>query len=96
MKRLEIIANRSVQEELIEAIEAAVPAIRYTVLSSAHGRGTDDWKLGTTVWPEENFLWFAYLADDEARAIFAVVADAKARYPREGIRAFSVTADEVL
>ena len=93
MKRVELVANRSVQEDLVRAIETALPEIRYTLIPTAHGRGTGDWKLGTTVWPEENFVWFSYVEDGEAEVIKGLVAESKALYPREGIRVFSVTAD---
>lgn len=85
MKRIEVIANQSVQADLIEAVEAAVPTIRYSLIPVVHGRGPHDWKLGTTVWPEENFVWFAYLEDPVATVVQKVVADLKAEFPHEGI-----------
>ena len=90
MKRLEIIANQSVQEELLGRIEAAVPTVRYTLIPTAHGRTPEDRKLGTTVWPEENFVWFSYLEDTEAEVVLGLVAEAKVQYPREGIKVFAV------
>ena len=61
MKRLEIIANLSVQEAILTKLEASVAGFQYTLLPVVHGRGPDDRKLGTTVWPEENFVLFTYL-----------------------------------
>jgi hypothetical protein len=94
MKRLEIFANQSVQEELVAALEAAVAGLRYTVVPDVHGRGGDDWKLGTTVWPEENFLLVCYLTDDTVSAATDAVRQVKVRYPKEGLKAYTSEATE--
>ncbi len=61
MKRLEVIANQSVKEELIAALETALPGIQYTVLPMVHGKGGHKEKLGTRTWPETNFLIISYI-----------------------------------
>jgi len=93
MKRLEIIANQSVQEDLITALEGGIPGFQYSLIPTVYGRGPEDWKLGTTVWPEENFVLFAYVDDEVAVQAKALVANLKAQYPREGIKVYSVAAD---
>ncbi len=93
MKRVEIIANQSVREELLTRLEESIPGLRYTLVPTAQGRGLEDRKLGTTVWPEQNFVWFSYLEDGQAAAVVSLVAEAKVLYPREGIRVFTITAD---
>jgi len=96
MKRLEIFGNHSVQEEVVAALEAVVPGLRYTLLPTVQGRGGDDWKLGTTVWPEENFLLVTYLPDAGAAASVAAVRQVKIRFPKEGLKAFASEASEEL
>ena len=93
MKRLELIANNSVQEEVVRTLEAGVRGLRYTVIPVAHGRGPDDWKLGTTVWPEENFVLFTYQDDNIIEAILELVASLKKQFPREGITVWTIRAD---
>jgi hypothetical protein len=90
MYRAEIIANRSIQDETIAALEATLPKIRYTVLPDIQGRGKDDRKLGTVTWPELNFVLFSYVDDGEISAVRAVVDDIKRRFPNEGMKAFFV------
>ena len=92
MKRIEIIANLSVQEDLVMKLEEAVSCFQYTVLPVVHGRGLSDRKLGTTVWPEENFVLFSYLEESDADKALGAVAEVKVRYPREGIKVFVLTA----
>ena len=94
MRRIEVIANRSVQEELIEAFEHALPDFFYTVVPVVHGRGRQKRRLGTSTWPEENFLLLAYIRDEDRTAVGNVVASVKRKYPKEGIKIFSVSADE--
>lgn len=96
MKRLEIFANQSVQEELVAALEAAVTGFRYTLVPVVQGRGGEDWKLGTTVWPEENFLLISYLKPHQSGPAVSAVREVKARYPKEGLKAFTVEAVEEL
>ena len=93
MKRLELIANKSVQEEIVKTLEAGVAGLRYTLIPVAHGRGPDDWKLGTTVWPEENFILITYQDDETVQWILELVASLKKQFPREGITVWTVRAD---
>ena len=94
MRRVEVIANRSVQEELIEALEQALPDFFYTVVPVVHGRGRQKRRLGTATWPEENFLLLAYVRDEDRAAVGDAVAGIKRKYPKEGIKVFSSPADE--
>ena len=59
--RIEIIANQSVQEDITELLELEIPEIEYTVIPTVHGRGRRTKKLGTSTWPEQNFVLFSYL-----------------------------------
>lgn len=94
MYRAEIIANRSVAEEVTENLEAALPDILYTVVTDVQGRGKNNRKLGTVTWPEMNVLLFAYVEDADANAIKAVIASLKDRFPHEGIKLFMVRSEE--
>ena len=57
--RIEIIANQSVQEDITELLEEELPEIQYTVIPTVQGRGAHRKKLGSTTWPEQNFVLFA-------------------------------------
>jgi len=94
MRRIEVIANRSVQDELVEALEGAIPDFFYSLVPLVHGRGHQRRRLGTATWPEENFLLLAYVPDAACRRAREVVAELKRKFPKEGIKVFSVSADE--
>jgi hypothetical protein len=47
MKRMELMANKSVEEEIISALEAGVQDFYYTLLPVVHGRGKTQYRLST-------------------------------------------------
>jgi hypothetical protein len=94
MYRAEIVANQSVQEDIIELLEQTIPDILYTIIPMVNGRGKKDRKLGTTSWPENNFLLFAYIEDKKIILIKAVIEAVKNRFPNEGIKLFLLKSEE--
>ena len=88
MYRAEIVANQSIQDDLIELLEATIPDILYTVIPLVQGRGKDDRKLGNTTWPETNFLLFSYIDDSKVESVRAIVSALKSKFESEGIKLF--------
>lgn len=93
--RAEIISNQSVQEDITERLEEAIPSIEYTVIPEIHGRGLRTKKLGDTVWPEMNFVLFTYVEKEDALKVKEVVTAVKKRFPNEGISLFFTKAEEI-
>lgn len=90
MTRIEIIANRSVQDDVVERLEAVIEGFYYTVIPVVQGRGRQARRLGSSTWPEENFLLLAYVDDDAAAAARRAVSGVKERFPTEGIKYFEL------
>jgi len=88
MKRIELIANRSVETEIIEALEEAIEDFHYTLLPQIHGKGKTRYRLGTATWPELNFFLISYLDDEVAAKAEAAVRGVKGRFLGEGIKLF--------
>lgn len=88
MIRAELFANQSMQELLINNLEAAIPDFLYTIVPLAHGRGGENYKLGTSTWPETNVIIIAYCADDKESVIRTVVDYVKEKFKDEGIKLF--------
>ncbi len=86
--KAEIIANQSVQDDIIELLEQEIPEIQYTVLPDVQGRGIHSKKLGDTTWPEMNFILFAYTDEIGAKKIKSIIAAIKEKFPEEGISVF--------
>ncbi len=95
MYRAEIISNQSVQEDITELLEQELPSIQYTLIPEIHGRGGRTKKLGDTIWPEMNFLLFAYVEKEDALKIKSIVEAVKKRFPNEGISLFFTKAEEL-
>ena len=93
--RAEIISNQSVQEDITERLEEAIPSIEYTVIPEIHGRGMRTKKLGDTVWPEMNFVLFTYVEKEDALKVKEVVTAVKERFPNEGISLFFTKAEDL-
>ena len=93
--RAEIISNQSVEEDIIERLEEAIPSIEYTVIPEIHGRGLRSKKLGDTVWPEMNFVLFSYVEKEDALKVKEVVEAVKNRFPNEGISLFFTKAEDL-
>ncbi|MGN0729617.1 PG0541 family transporter-associated protein [Treponema sp.] len=88
MIRVEIIANQSMQEKIVNNLEAAIPGFLYTVIPLVHGRGKKSRKLGTTTWPETNVIIIAYCSDEQEKTVRTVVQYIKEKFPDEGIKIF--------
>lgn len=91
MTRVEIIANRSVQDEIIERLENDIPDILYTIVPVVHGRGSQARRLGTATWPEENFMLITWVDGPAAAQMQRIVAEVKEQFPNEGIKIFSMS-----
>ncbi len=95
MLRIEIFSNKSVEEDITEALEEYVPNIMYTKVPLAYGRGENDYKLGTTTWPETNFILVSYIEDKDLDAVKSVIRAVKIKFKNEGIKLFVIKAEEI-
>jgi len=87
MKRIEIIANHSVEDYIMELLDkSGIKA--WTKIPVVHGMGNSIPKMGTGVWPEENFLLIIYTEEKTASVLKSGIADLKINYPGEGIKYF--------
>lgn len=88
MVRVEIIANKSVQEDLIDVLEAAVPGIYYTIFPEVRGKGRQGTRKGDDIWPELNCMVLVFCGKETAERIEKAVCHVKDAFPREGIKLF--------
>jgi hypothetical protein len=96
MKRLELIANRSVRDDLMEIFAKRGIAKRYTEMPNVFGYGTSEPKQGDSIWPELNFLLIIYCDEEEARAVADAVREIKSYFPGEGVKLFSHDAETLV
>ncbi len=90
MKRIEIFANRSIEEDMFEAFEKAEVARHYTKIPIVLGVGNSGPKMGDHIWPEENFMLIVYCEKEEAEVIQGVIGELKDFFKTEGIKIFEI------
>ena len=94
MTRCEIIANQSVQDEIISLMEEHIPGVLYTIIPTVVGRGKNSYKMGSATWPETNFILITYVEDKEVPVMKAIIAAVKEKFAGEGIKLFLVKAED--
>ena len=90
MIRIEIFANHSVEENILEALAKEGAGKYYTKIPNIYGVGTSGPRMGDAVWPEENFSLVIWCEEEEAQAIRRAVDSVKEKFPDEGIKLFGV------
>jgi hypothetical protein len=94
MIRIEIIANRSVEENILEALKDEGVGKYYTKYPAVFGVGTSGPRMGDAIWPEENFALVFWCDHEEALGIESAIAYVKERFPDEGIKIFGLPEHE--
>ena len=90
MIRVEIVANRSVEENILDAIKFENVGKHYTKYPNILGVGNSGPRMGDAIWPEENFIFVFWCEEEDVAAMERAVAYVKAKFPNEGIKMFSL------
>lgn len=96
MKRLEIIINLSIEEDLLELFKKKKVALKFTRFPEVHGAGHSEPKQGNSIWPEENVMYVVYCTEEEAEVIRTVVRELKGYFPNEGTKVFETNAEQTV
>jgi hypothetical protein len=88
MIRIEIFANNSVEENILEALAKNEAGKFYTKIPGVLGVGSCGPRMGDAVWPEENFSLVIWCEEDEAARIKQAIELVKQKFPKEGIKLF--------
>ena len=94
MKKVEIIANLSVEEEVMNIIEEA-GLKGFTKIPVVHGNGRTNPKKGDSVCPEENFMLMIYTEENMAAIIKSRIKELKEKFPNEGIKYYATTVEHL-
>lgn len=94
MVRLELIANRSVEDEIMDQLNL-IDCRHFTHIPIAYGKGNRDPKQGDAIWPEINFVMIIYCDESKVELIKTAVNAIKIKFPAEGIRLFKVPAEPI-
>ena len=90
MIRIEVVGNRSIQDDFFERLQKEEVGLHYTLFPVVHGAGFAGPRRGDHIWPEENFVYVAYTDEvEDARRVQTIVSDLKAVFENEGLRFFA-------
>ena len=90
MIRIEVIANHSVEENILDALKVEGVGKYYTKYPNVHGVGSSGPRMADAIWPEENFALVFWCEEEEGRGIERAVASVKEHFPDEGIKVFGL------
>jgi len=90
MIRLEIIANQSVEENILEALAKEEVGKYYTKIPNILGVGSSGPRMSDAVWPEENFALVIWCEKEEASGIQRAINSVKEKFHDEGIKLFGI------
>jgi len=90
MIRIEIFANHSVEEDILDALAKEQVGKYYTKFPNIYGVGSSGPRMGDAVWPEENFSLVIWCEQDEAEIIKQVIDGVKKKFHDEGIKLFGI------
>jgi len=90
MIRVEIIANNSVEENILEALAREQAGKFYSKVPGVLGVGSSGSRMGDAIWPEENFMLIIWCEEEEAGRIKQAVDSVKEKFPGEGIKLFRI------
>ncbi|HPO49003.1 MAG TPA: hypothetical protein PLO89_01635 [Spirochaetota bacterium] len=88
MKRIEIVCNRSIEEDLFDRFKKNDVVKFYTKIPIVFGVGTSGPRMGDQTWPEENFMLIVYCDEKEADLIKKTIEDIKSYFKDEGLKMF--------
>ena len=94
MKKIEIIANLSVEEDIMNMLEEA-GVKGFTKIPVVHGTGRTNPKMGDSVWPEENFMLIIYTDEYMVPTIKSRVKELKEKFHNEGIKYYAVEVEHL-
>ena len=88
MKKLEIISNQSIEEDIIGVFERCGYGENFTCTAPVLGRGRHGRREGSAIWPEENAIFTVYVEDEELEGLLTDLKKLKEGFPEEGFRCY--------
>lgn len=90
MKRIEIIVNKSIEEDMFDLFKKKGVAEHYTKIPVAYGVGNKGPRMGDHIWPEENSIIIIYCENEEAVKIQQAIMELKEFFTKEGLKIFEM------
>ncbi len=96
MKMFIVVYNDAIDETLISAFKEA-NITGYTKWRETLGEGEEsEPKLGTQYWPGRNNVLAVVIDDERVPVLSDIIKKLKARYPKTGIRSFTLQVEDTI
>jgi len=90
MKRMVLIANPSIENEIINALEEKIIEFNYNIFPQKHGKGKSRYRLEKTTSYEMEFFLVSYLYDENAVKARKAIYKVREHFPREVIKLYFI------
>ncbi|MBI9105329.1 MAG: hypothetical protein JEZ04_01210 [Spirochaetales bacterium] len=88
MKRIDMVINRAVEEDMLEELSLLELDGHYTLTAPVHGVGRSGPRLGSSVWPEENSQIMMIIPAEQLPAVRSAFLKVKGNFPGMGMKCF--------
>ncbi len=86
MKKIEIVANQAVEEDIVELLTELGYGESFTYQHPVFGRGKRGRREGSAIWPETNVMFLLYFDGSDVDSFLKSFRELKNRFPEEGIK----------
>ncbi len=88
LKRLEIIGNLSLEEDILEGFAEKKVGRHRTSIMPVHGNGLSGPCYGDPVWPEENFYLLLFLPEEDVPVVEDIIRSVRETHRGTGLACF--------
>ena len=88
MTQMVLIANHSVEEEIVGVLKHNIDDFNYMLFPASHGKLKNAIRLETPAWQDENFLLISSVNDHKAGMAESLINEIKSRFPEKEIKLF--------
>jgi len=92
MKRMELIADRTIENEIINTLRDNINGFYYSLLPQIPGNEKPDYSSKKGIWTNLHFLLISFLEDDEAYKAKIIINDFIQQFPNEKIKLYLMDA----
>lgn len=88
MKRIDMIINKAVEENILEELSLLELDGHYTLTTPVHGVGGSGPRMGSATWPEENSHILMIIPDEQLPSVRSAFTAVKQRFPNMGMKCY--------
>ena len=88
MTKIEILANKVLEDDIVDVLEDHGMGENFTYFSPVYGRGRHGRREGSAIWPEENISVIVFVDDGILEPLLEDLKNIKSDFPNEGMQCY--------